>query len=109
MSDVYVLPTTGRVSHVGGMELVEFLPHVWGYTSLWSDGTLAIPVIQSDMERAGHGGRFLDSLPKDVRIAFPTVVSGILSGMLSRRGFRFEENLIYAVELGEWVDGWVRP
>lgn len=91
------------------MELDELAPHVRGYWATWNDGTAAIPWIESDVPGQGHVGRFLDGLPKDKRIAFSTVLSPVLAGMLHRRGFHYEERLIFAEEFGEWVDGWVRP
>jgi len=90
------------------LELDELAPHVRGYWSVWKDGTRAVPWVQCDEPGAGHMGRFLDSLPTDQRIAFPTVISEVLAGMLQRRGFHFEQRLIWADDEGEWVEGWVR-
>jgi hypothetical protein len=54
-----------------------------------------IPFIAAEREGAGDVGRYLDALPTDRRIVFPTVISARLRGMLERRGFR--PNV-------EWID-----
>jgi hypothetical protein len=89
-------------------DLEELAPHVMGYWATWEDGTRAVPWISSTDPGAGHVGRFLDGLPTDQRIAFPTVLSPKLAGMLHRRGFVHDDRLVWAAEYGEWVEGWVR-
>lgn len=46
-----------------------------------------IPMIAADRPGNGDVARYLDSLPTDRRIVFPTVISAQLRGMLERRGF----------------------
>lgn len=48
------------------------------------------PLVYAARRGAGDVGRFLDALPRDRRVAFPTVASDRLRGMLERRGFRPE-------------------
>jgi len=62
-------------------------PGVRGYT-VWSGGALYIPIIVADSEGTGDVGRYLDSLPRDRTVKFPTVLNPRLCGMLRRRGFR---------------------
>lgn len=56
-----------------------------------------IPLIRAEVPGDGRVGQFLDSLPRDRRVVFPTVISGKLAGMLTRRGF------VDAYESGEEV------
>ena len=44
-------------------------------------------MVFSDRPGEGNMGKFLDSLPRDRRVVFPTVVNSVLEGMLARRGF----------------------
>lgn len=46
-----------------------------------------IPLVHAEKRGNGDVGRFLDSLPRDRRVCFPTVISSRLVGMLKRRGF----------------------
>jgi hypothetical protein len=46
-----------------------------------------IPWIHAEHEGGGDVGRYLDGLPRDRRIVFPTVMNQRLVGMLERRGF----------------------
>ncbi len=61
-----------------------------------------IPMIIAEREGAGDVGRYLDSLPKDRRVVFPTVISARLRGMLERRGFR--QSTEWAPEFEEHVE-----
>lgn len=61
-----------------------------------------IPMIIADREGSGDVGRYLDSLPKDRRLVFPTVISARLRGMLERRGFR--ETTEWSPEFQEHVE-----
>jgi hypothetical protein len=61
-------------------------PGVHGHLFDTQEG-IYIPIITSDCPGSGDVGRFLDSLPKDRTVKFPTVMSDVLSGMLRRRGF----------------------
>jgi len=79
---------------------------VFGYTTE-TDGGLYVGWIAAEHEGSGDVGRYLDSLPHDRRVVFPTVLSSRLVGMLLRRGFTVGEE--YAEELGEWVDLMERP
>lgn len=79
-------------------------PGVRGYT-VECDGELWIPVVFAEREGAGDVGRYLDTLPKDKTVIFPTVLSARLEGMLKRRGFALER--VYCKELGQSI-GWKR-
>jgi len=46
-----------------------------------------IPFIAADNPGNGDVARFLDALPTDMRVVFPTVISGKLAKMLEKRGF----------------------
>lgn len=60
-----------------------------------------IPLIVADDPGSGAVGAYLDSLPRDQRIVFATVVSERLGEMLLRRGFR--PGWDYSAELGTMV------
>lgn len=49
---------------------------------------IVIHLLQADVPGKGAGGAYLDSLPKNRTIVVTRVISRILAGMLSRRGFR---------------------
>lgn len=74
---------------------------VLGYSIETSEG-LYIPWIQAEVEGDGRVGRYLDALPTDRRIVFPTIISARLVGMLHRRGF--VPSVEWSAEAGEWVD-----
>lgn len=61
-------------------------PGVRGYV-VWSHGELYVPLVIADAPGSGDVGRYLDSLPRDRVVKFPTVLSAALAGMLERRGF----------------------
>lgn len=61
-----------------------------------------LPVISAARPGTGDVGRFLDALPKDRRVVFPTVMSPILRGMLLRRGFA--DALEFCPEFGGYVE-----
>jgi hypothetical protein len=79
-------------------------PGVRGY-SVMVDGILHIPLVTAERDGSGDVGRFLDSIPKDQPVRFPTVMSARLAGMLMRRGFEFRE----MVDDGDLVHFWGRP
>ena len=74
---------------------------VLGY-SIETERGLYIPWVQAEVEGDGRVGRYLDSLPRDRRVVFPTIISGRLAGMLARRGFT--PGYEWAEEVGETVD-----
>lgn len=51
------------------------------------EGELHIPLVAADIPGSGAVAAFLDSLPQDKRVVFPTVISEKLANMLLRRGF----------------------
>jgi len=61
-------------------------PGVRGYT-VWSHGELYVPLVIAEREGSGDVGRYLDTLPLDRVVKFPSVLSERLAGMLLRRGF----------------------
>ncbi len=74
---------------------------VLGY-AIEEDGIIWIPAISAANEGDGRVGRFLDALPRDRTIRFPTVISARLAGMLTRRGFVAGSEFVE--EIGESVD-----
>jgi hypothetical protein len=75
--------------NVDPMPLDVLAPGLRGYT-MEVDGALYVPLVVAD--NPGHGAmrRYLDALPRDRTIKFPTVINGLLEGMLQRRGFVLE-------------------
>ena len=64
-------------------------PGIFGYAVKTKGGTY-IPFIAAEHQGDGTVGKWLNELPSDRRIVFPTVLSARLAGMLKRRGFREE-------------------
>lgn len=75
----------GTVMSVGEEPLLG--PGVRGVLFDRPDGVF-IPSIYAEKEGSGDVGRYIDSLPKDRRVVFSTVLSPRLRGMLLRRGYR---------------------
>jgi hypothetical protein len=86
--------------------MVRLAPGVLGYTVDMPDGSLNIPLIQAEHEGSGEVGRWIDALPVNRRIVFPTVISARLQGMLERRGYHPEQE--WVEEFGEWANLMVR-
>jgi len=61
-------------------------PGVRGY-AIEKDGKIYIPLVIADQEGNGDVGRWIDGLPKDRDIIFPTILNQRLGAMLLRRGF----------------------
>jgi len=55
------------------------------------DRVLFINTIVAANPGSGDVGRYLDSLPRNIRIIVPSVISSRLAGMLERRGFVYQE------------------
>ena len=87
------------------MNLDQLAEGVVGY-SIEDGGATCFPVVDSTERGKGHVSRFLDGLPKDRTIKFPTVISPILRGMLTRRGFKIVKE--WAEEFGEHAEVFVR-
>ena len=86
------------------MQLDQLAPGVSGYTSEVGEALL-VPVIIADKEGNGDVGRYLDTLPRDRWVIFPTVLSARLAGMLERRGFYPGQ-----VDTGEeMIEAYLRP
>jgi hypothetical protein len=83
----------------------EIAPGVHGYL-IEEDNVLWIPVIWAQTPGQGDVGRFLDGLPRDKTVRFPTVLSAQLAIMLGRRGFLPTQ--VWAPEFGEAVNVWER-
>lgn len=66
--------------------LDEISPGVLGYTMEF-EGATYIPLIEPLHPGQGDVGRFLDSLDPIQTWKVPTVVNGVLAGMLLRRGW----------------------
>src|ERR1035437_6782210 len=63
----------------------QLAPGVHGWLFDTANG-IYIPFISADKPGTGDVARFLDSLPRDRAVKFPTVLSAPLRGMLLRRG-----------------------
>jgi hypothetical protein len=85
--------------------LDELAPGLFGYTVEY-EGALYVPLVVADDPGHGACSRYLDSLPRDRTIKFPTVISSKLEGALQRRGFTLE--LEYSTEFQTHVDVYVR-
>ena len=57
-------------------------------TAFDTEEGIYIPLISAERPGTGAVARFLDALPKDRRVVFPTVTSPRLHAMLGRRGFQ---------------------
>jgi hypothetical protein len=86
--------------------LVEIGPGVNGYLFDLGEQGLYIPFIEAQNPGSGDVARYLDNLPRDRRIVFPTVLSPRLLGMLKRRGFT--DGYEWAEEFGEHCHIWER-
>lgn len=80
-------------------------PGVWGYT-IEANHSLYVPVIISQDEGRGYVAAYLDRLPMNKRIVFPTVLNPKLVLMLLKRGFL--SGYEYSTDFGEWVEIWHR-
>lgn len=80
----------------------EIVPGVYGFLFDTPEG-IYIPLVSGEGE--GKVSAWLDSLPKDRRIVFPTVINVKLREMLIRRGFtdstEWSKNLETEVEIME--------
>lgn len=84
-----------------GLELPLVAPGVRADVHDTPDG-LYIPLVSADNPGSGEVAAWLDALPRDRRVVFPSVINPRLVEMLRRRGF--EERSEFASELGEPVD-----
>lgn len=64
------------------------------------DSGVFIPAIYAEQPGMGDVARFLDALPKDRRIVFPTVLSGKLRAMLLKRGY--ENKIVVDPRIGSY-------
>lgn len=78
--------TQTTTSRSDGFDLHTLAKHVSGHVFDTPNG-LYYPVVMSDRPEHGDVSRFLDGLPRDRRVVFPTVIHGKLRAMLLRRGF----------------------
>lgn len=85
--------------------LTELAEGVKGYTMEHEDA-LYIPVVVAKHPGNGDVARYLDSLPKDKTIKFPTVLHPQLRDMLSRRGYKVTHE--WAEEFQEYAEVFVR-
>lgn len=91
--------TPSEVAMQMGEELLA--PGVYGWRFDTPEG-IYIPVISAACPGSGDVARFIDSLPKDRRIVFSTVISPVLRKMLLKRGF--VDGLEFSAEFGEQVE-----
>ena len=75
----------GEIFSVGQEPLLA--PGVRGILFDEHDGIIVTSVF-AEQEGSGAVSAWLDSLPKNRRVTFTTVLSGRLAGMLVRRGFQ---------------------
>jgi hypothetical protein len=92
---VSVLRTVEEISRASG-----------GYACEDETGAVYIPLVWMREPGRGNGGRFLDALPRDRTIKFPTVMSARLREMLERRGY--EPVIEWSPEIEEYVEVYVR-
>lgn len=83
-------------------------PGVRGY--MIDEGeALWVPLVVSEHPGTGDVSRFLDALPRDRTVKFPTIISPRLEGMLARRGFL---RSVEDVEIAGWgiesIEVWTR-
>lgn len=72
-------------------------------------GQVEILAVRAQREGTGAVGRWLDSLPRTLKVTVPNVTSDRLAGMLERRGFRLVHRLHDFPVLGlDWMRVWVR-
>lgn len=83
----------------------QLAPGVHGWMFDTPNG-IYIPVITADNPGSGDVARFLDDLPKDRAVKFPTVLSPKLRAMLLRRGFKDGQE--FSPEFGEMCEIMVR-
>ena len=76
--------TAAEVAEAMGEQLLA--PGVYGNYFDTPNG-IYIPVLSAERPGSGDVARFLDGLPKNRTIKFPTVLANNLRGMLLRRGF----------------------
>jgi hypothetical protein len=89
-------------------QLEELAPGLRGYT-VEVDGALYIPMVMADEPGSGALSAYLDSLPHDKTIKFPTVISRILREALERRGYVERVERVKDGPLaGEIAQVWVR-
>ena len=74
---------------------------VLGY-SADTDHGLYIPFIMAEVQGDGRVGKYLDSLPRDRRVVFPTILSMRLAEMLIRRGFH--SDIEWSEDAGEHIE-----
>ncbi len=86
--------------------LEQLAPGVRGYTMTSEDGSVYVPVVVAMNPGHGDVGRYIDSLPKDKTVKFPTVISARLEGMLKRRGFTLTRE--WDPNFEEWAEVYVR-
>jgi hypothetical protein len=85
--------------------LDELAPGLRGYT-VDHEGALYVPFVVADDPGHGALSRYLDSLPTDRAVKFPTVISSKLAGALQRRGYVVEWE--WSELHQEWVEVYVR-
>jgi len=68
----------------------ELAPGVQGYVIV-ADGVYYIPVVAAVTPGNGDVSRWLNTLPRNLAISFPTVVNERFAKMLRKRGFSYDE------------------
>jgi len=87
--------------------LNQLAPGVIGYAMMTEHG-IVVPWLEAEKEGSGDVGRFLDSLPAGARI--PTIISNRLLGMVQRRGWFPETEIVaYGPFEGSECTWWVKP
>lgn len=79
---------------------------VWGHELDEGESGIYYPVIAAERPGTGDVGRWLDALPTNRTIKFPTVISAKLAMMLERRGYVLLRE--WAEEFNEFAEVWTR-
>lgn len=87
------------------MKLDTLAEGVIGY-AMEHEGAIYYPFVDTTEKGKGYLSRFLDSLPTDKTIKFPTVISKILRASLMRRSFKIQFE--WAEEFGEMAEVFVK-
>jgi hypothetical protein len=87
------------------LPLDELSPGLFGYT-LESGGALYVPLVVARPPGRGALSRYLNALPRDRVVKFPSVLSSILERALLKRGFHVEYE--WSDEHDERVEMYVR-
>ena len=98
------------------MKITSEMPPGWtdhglegDLSGYWCEGpdAITVPFLES---RSPHAFlAFLSAIEQlGKKIIFPTVLNGRLAVLLEKRGYHYSETAMYAEEVKEWCDGYVK-